>query len=207
MFGRRYPTDANYRRSQATLGLPFRPSSIARGIAMRLADASDDPRERRRLAQLLVDELNAEAGLTGCQVTVADRPQVHRHDGQRLQSKTYGYYNCAFRDGEVSGARIRIYHRTAVRQQVIAPKVFLNTVLHEWMHHFDFAGLRLSRSPHTSGFYARLRALADALQVSFVLPPDPDAALSVLGATPSAREAMGGLDSTAVRDARDSQSR
>ena len=78
--------------------------------------------------------------------------------------------------GKVAWARIRIYHRTAVQQRVIAPKVFLNTLLHEWTHHYDFHGLRLPRSYHTAGFFARLRALADALEVGFVLPPDPDAA-------------------------------
>jgi hypothetical protein len=76
----------------------------------------------------------------------------------------------------VAWARIRIYHRTAVQQRVIAPKVFLNTLLHEWTHHYDFHGLRLPRSYHTAGFFARLRALADALEVGFVLPPDPDPA-------------------------------
>ena len=127
------------------------------------------------------------AGLVACQVTVADRPQVHQHDGRRLQSKTYGYYNCSFRDGAVSGARIRIYHRTAVRQQVIAPKVFLNTVLHEWMHHYDFAALELDRSPHTAGFYTRLRVLADELEVGFVLPPESEPLLSGWDATLNGR--------------------
>ena len=187
MFGRRYSPDATYLRSQASLALPFRPSAVARGITLRLVDASDDHRERRRLGQLLIDQLNADAQLTRCQLTVADRPQVHHHDGQRLQSKTYGYYNCTFDDGAVNGARIRVYHRTAVRQQVISPKVFLNTLLHEWMHHFDFAGLGLSRSPHTAGFYTRLRVLAGALDVAFVLPPDPDAAISVSGVDSAGR--------------------
>ena len=173
MFGRQ-PPDATYLRSQAAAGLPVRPSPVARGLAMRIAGSGDDPRERRRLAQMLVNELDDLAGLEPCQVTVADRAQAHQHDGRRLQSKTYGYYQCTPKQGTVSGARIRIYHRTAVRQQVISPKVFLNTVLHEWVHHFDFSGLRLARSPHTSGFYARLRALADALDVGFVLPPEPD---------------------------------
>jgi hypothetical protein len=200
MFGRPYSPDHTYLRSQAIVSLPFRPSTLARGITMRIVGASDDHRERRRLAQLLVDQLNTEAGLTGCQVTVADRPQVHQHDGQRLQSKTYGYYNCTFDHGEVRAARIRIYHRTAVRRQVIAPKVFLNTVLHEWMHHFDFAGLGLSRSPHTAGFYTRLRALAEALEVAFVLPPDPDAIVSGSGVTLSGRrQAMRGAGSSAAR--------
>ncbi len=57
---------------------------------------------------------------------------------------------------------------------MITPKVFLNTLLHEWVHHYDFDGLQLARSPHTAGFYARLRALAETLDVAFVLPPEPD---------------------------------
>jgi len=175
MFGRRRPAyDTTYVRSQAATGLPVRPSAVARGLALRLLDAGEDHRERCRIAQMLVDELSAGAGLTRCEVAVADKPQVHEHDGRRLQSKTYGYYRCWFEDGRVSRARIRIYHRTARLQKVITAKVFLNTLLHEWVHHFDFDGLRLARSPHTAGFYARLRALADALDVGFVLPPDPD---------------------------------
>ena len=174
MFGRSSRPDETYRRSQRATGLPVRPSVTARGLAERILHSGEDARERRRLAQLLVDELSAEAGLSRVEVAVADKPQVHEHDGQRLQSKTYGYYRCWFEDGRVSRARIRIYHRTARLQKVITAKVFLNTLLHEWVHHFDFDGLRLPRSPHTSGFYARLRALAEALEVGFVLPPEPD---------------------------------
>jgi len=145
------------------------------GLAMGIVDAGADHRERQRLARMLAGELSHLAGLPPCDVVVADRAQVHEHDGRRLQSKTYGYYRCRLQAGVVSGARIRIYHRTAVRQQVISSKVFLNTLLHEWVHHYDFAGLQLARSPHTSGFYTRLRWLAEQLQVSFVLPPEPEA--------------------------------
>ena|SRR5476651_1878887 len=171
MFGRR--PDAAYRRSQSATGLPVKPSPIARGLAVGILDASEDHRERTKIGQLLLDELDALAGLPACELVVADRAQVHAHNGQRLQSKTYGYYRCTFTAGEVTKARIRIYHKTAVRQQVITTKVFLNTLLHEWEHHHDFAGLRLPRSPHTAGFYARLRALADSLEVAFVMPPEP----------------------------------
>jgi hypothetical protein len=171
MFGRR--PDATYRRSQSATGLVVQPSAVARGLAVRIVDASEDPQERRRFGQLLIDELDTLAGLAHCELVVADRAQVHSHNGQRLQSKTYGYYRCTFADGAIKTARIRIYHKTAVRQQVITTKVFLNTLLHEWEHHHDFAGLRLARSPHTAGFYARLRALAGALDVAFVMPPDP----------------------------------
>ena len=175
MFARRRQPDAAYHRSQAAVGLPVRPTPVCRGLALRVLDAGDDHRDRQRVGQLLLDELSTAAGLGPVTLVVADRAQVHEHDGSRLQSRTYGYYRCWFADGRVSRARIRIYHRTAVRQQVITPKVFLNTLLHEWAHHFDFDGLRLPRSPHTAGFYGRLRALADALEVGMVLPPERDA--------------------------------
>jgi hypothetical protein len=170
-------SESSYRRSQAATGVPVRPTPIARGLTLRVLGAGEDAAERERIAQHLIDELSREAGLPPCQVVVPDRPQVHRHDGQRLQSKTYGYYTYRLdAQGKVAWARIRIYHRTAVQQRVIAPKVFLNTLLHEWTHHYDFHGLRLPRSYHTAGFFARLRALADALEVGFVLPADSDAA-------------------------------
>ena len=181
MFGRRTGLDSTYRRSQARTGLPVSPNVIARGLVLSILQAGDDAPQRQRVGQLLVDTLDELAGLPPCTLVVADRAQVHQHNGRRLQSKTYGYYRCRFADGRVSEARIRIYHRTAVRQQVITTKVFLNTLLHEWVHHYDFAGLRLARSPHTAGFYARLRSLADALEAGFVRPPEPDAAAAVAG--------------------------
>ena len=177
MFARRHRTDSTYRLSQARTGVPVNPDAVARGLVMGILGAGEDHRERQRLGQMLINTLDDLAGLPSCLLVVADRPQTHEHDGRRLQSKTYGYYRCWFTGGVVSRARIRIYHRTAVRQQVITTKVFLNTLLHEWVHHYDFAGLRLPRSPHTAGFYARLRALAEALEVSFVLPPEPESAL------------------------------
>ncbi|TMB70042.1 MAG: hypothetical protein E6J51_04160 [Chloroflexi bacterium] len=60
-------------------------------------------------------------------------------------------------------------------QQVLAPKVFLETLLHEWVHHYDFTGLQLDRSPHTSGFFNRIRDLAETLGVGYVTPPKREA--------------------------------
>ncbi len=171
----RWRSESAYARSQCATSAPVRPSPVARGLALAVLEAGDDPSARQRLGQHLLDELSRSSGLPDCRLIVADRPQVHRHDGRRLQSKTYGYYRYqADGQGGLAWARIRIYHRTAVQQRVISPKVFLNTLLHEWVHHWDFHGLRLPRSYHTSGFFKRLRALAEALEVGFVLPPDPD---------------------------------
>jgi hypothetical protein len=180
--------DTAYRRSQRATEVEIDPSPDAIRLAASISAAGDDHKVRERISQQLMDELNAILRLPACKVVVADRAQVHDHDGQRLQSKTYGYYRCEFKDGGVTKARIRIYHRTAVRQQVISPKVYLNTLLHEWSHHYDFAYLKMTRSPHTTGFYKRLRNLAERLRVGYVLPPDPDDPTPVAPPPPPAVE-------------------
>ena len=58
---------------------------------------------------------------------------------------------------------ITVAYKTAVRRQVFAFKTFFDTVIHEFMHHFDAKGLKLARSFHTRGFYLRVRALREAL--------------------------------------------
>ena len=173
MFGRR--PDATYRRSQGATGLPVQPSPVARGLALRIIDRRRTPLNASGSDSSLLDELDALAGLPHCDLVVADRAQVHSHNGQRCRARRTATTDAHSLRCEVKSARIRIYHKTAVRQQVITTKVFLNTLLHEWEHHHDFAGLRLARSPHTAGFYSRLRALAGALEVAFVMPPEPGA--------------------------------
>lgn len=166
--------DSSYRRSQATPEIPLDASERAIELAHAILSGDDSAPGRQQAGQALIDVLNQLVGLPRCELVVADRRQVHEHDGQRVQSRTYGYYRCWSDYGKVSKARIRIYNKTAVRQQIISSKVFLNTLLHEWTHHYDFAGLRLRRSPHTTGFFKRLRTLAMGLGVGFVLPPDPE---------------------------------
>jgi hypothetical protein len=122
--------------------------------------------ERERLGAALLEALNDGFHLPGCGLTVAPRAQTHATDSRgRLAQKTYGYYRCRIpQPGAVpERCAIRIYHLTAIRSQVLAPTAFTSTLLHEWTHHFDFTGLRLGRSPHTRGFYARLAWLTTAL--------------------------------------------
>src|SRR5579871_3044551 len=96
MFARRPHTDMAYRVSQERTGVPVHPDAVARGLVMGILGSGEDHRERQRLGQMLIDALDELAGLTACSLVVARRPQVHAHDGQRLQSKTYGYYRCWF---------------------------------------------------------------------------------------------------------------
>jgi hypothetical protein len=166
-------SNLDYERSQAVVELPHLPPAAARTLVSSLFD-SQLLREREQLAVALLEVLNDSFGLPSVRLVVADRAQTHATDQSgRLAQKTYGYYRCRLPHKGAAPERcaIRIYHRTAIRQQVLAPGAFVNTLLHEWTHHFDFAALGLSRSPHTAGFFTRLRWLATAVDAARVLPP------------------------------------
>ncbi len=156
--------DQDYDRSQGVLALPKPPPPAAQALITALLDSSE-VRERLRLGDALLEALNDHFSLPACRLVIADRAQTHATDQRgRLARKTYGYYRCHLPHPGALPERcaIRIYHRTAIREQVLAPGAFVQTLLHEWTHHFDFTGLRLTRSPHTAGFYARLRWLVSA---------------------------------------------
>src|SRR5437588_4635280 len=167
-----------YERSKGVETVSWREFPLGKGIALAILD---EPAAAGRQAkgQALLDVLDEAAGLPPCKLAVADRPQRHRTRGGRLEVKTYGYYRIAWEATPRRGT-IRIYNLTAIRQQVLAPKVFLETLLHEWVHHYDFTGLQLDRSPHTSGLFARIRDLAETLGVGFVAPPKRELSSSAI---------------------------
>ena len=167
---------SSYERSKGVETVTWREFPLGKGIALAILDESTAA-GRQQKGQALLDVLDEAAGLPPCKLTVADRPQRHRKREGRLELKTYGYYRIAWESTPRRGS-IRIYNLTAIRQQVLAPKVFLETLLHEWVHHYDFTGLELDRSPHTSGFFNRIRDLAETLGVGFVAPPKREMATS-----------------------------
>jgi hypothetical protein len=50
---------------------------------------------------------------------------------------------------------IILWMRTAQRHDVVKPKTFVRTLVHELGHYLDYALLRLGESFHTSGFFRR----------------------------------------------------
>ncbi|MBV8771154.1 MAG: hypothetical protein JO166_02320 [Deltaproteobacteria bacterium] len=71
--------------------------------------------------------------------------------------------------GSSSGAPLIIlWMRTAQRHDVVKPRTFLRTLMHELVHHLDYAQLRLDESFHTAGFYRR-----ESFLVRVLLPPLP----------------------------------
>lgn len=78
--------------------------------------------------------------------------QPHRTREGVTTYKLYGDY-------DLEAQRIRVWLRTAIREQVSTPKSFLSTLVHEFCHHLDCVGLGLLETPHTRGFYHRVDQL------------------------------------------------
>ena len=51
--------------------------------------------------------------------------------------------------------RIVLWMRTAERHEVVKPRTFVRTLMHELVHYFDYSVLKLEDSFHTRGFFAR----------------------------------------------------
>lgn len=150
----RFSSTSNYKRSNAIVTVDFPVSTTARQLAQEIL-RSTDARRRQRDSSNLLDELSDCAKIDICNVKVSDTQQYHRRRNGRTVFKRYGYYRPKSR-------HIYIQNRTAVRGQILAGKTFLDTLLHEWLHHYDTCKLRL-HSIHTSGFFTRLNSLKEKL--------------------------------------------
>lgn len=108
----------------------------------------------QQICQSIVDTLLVAFKLPAVRVVVlAKRPSNHT-------GELHGLY-----EGEEGGqlAKISIWMRTAQRQQIVAYKTFLRTLLHEFCHHIDFELYKFPESFHTEGFYKRESMLLNRL--------------------------------------------
>lgn len=146
----------NYEKSNAVAHVDFMPSKRAERIARKIL-ASFLYSEREKLAYFLINELSYNAGIERLYVEVTDTRQWHRRARGRMAVRKYGSYHPGMK-------HISIQNRTAVFAKEVAPKTFLDTLLHEWMHHYDYKKLHLN-SIHTKGFYERIRSLEKELSL------------------------------------------
>ncbi|MBQ2441480.1 MAG: hypothetical protein II502_04730, partial [Paludibacteraceae bacterium] len=100
----------------------------------------------------LINYLCGKFHIPTASVTVLNKPQPHAtgYNG-KLKAKTFGVYKTGL-------MTITIYNQTAIKKQTISIKVFAETLLHEFMHHYDCEYLRIA-SLHTAGFYKRISDL------------------------------------------------
>ncbi|MFA6526490.1 MAG: hypothetical protein WCT26_03730 [Candidatus Buchananbacteria bacterium] len=148
--------NANYARSNSISNVKFLPSDLALQLSSKIL-ISFEADDRQRLSEALLDELSDAAGIDVVEVAVTDENQVHKRRGSRIIMKKYGSYR--------PGSKIiNISNRTAARGQILASKSFLDTLLHEWIHHYDTYKLKIN-SIHSKGFYGRLNDLKIKLKI------------------------------------------
>jgi len=109
--------------------------------------------DRQIIGQELLDYLCKKYKINGVRLAVLDknRPSVCRGRGEKHGD--YMIYSC----------NIRVWNRTCKRGEIISIKSFIDTLLHEFMHHYDYRYLKLGNSLHTAGFYKRISDLKDKL--------------------------------------------
>lgn len=71
-------------------------------------------------------------------------------------AQVYGKYYPVVKD-------IVVYNTTAKTKKKISIKSFYDTLLHEFIHHYDYYMLKFDNSPHTKGFYMRISDLKEKL--------------------------------------------
>src|SRR5438034_791968 len=162
---------ADYTRSNRIRTLPLSDPEQAARASQRLLDARD-ALSRRHLGSELLAVLASQTGVPLPELVVPDEHQPHRRSGGRIVYSLQGDYRrrapsaddpTVARGGRPRG-RIRVLNRTPARGDVVRPSAFLNTLLHEFCHHYDAERLGILHSFHTSGFYARIRHLRDQIE-------------------------------------------
>lgn len=146
--------ERDYHRSNLILQIDYQPSRATRRLAQALLDINPDRRED--LSVKLLNRLALELKVPRVNLNFLNKPQKHRRRNGKLMYKEYAHYH--------PDRGITIYNKTAVRQQYLAPKSYLDTLVHEFMHHLDYELLKLHYTYHTKGFYSRLGDLMGKLQ-------------------------------------------
>jgi len=81
----------------------------------------------------------------------------HKRRENRLCAQLFGWYKPA-------KLHLHVYKFTAVQKKERATKSVLNVFIHEMTHHIDNVKFGMPQSPHTKGFYRRMRQLENALK-------------------------------------------
>ena len=144
-----------YRASDEIESLRLRdPKSIA-DIAAQLEAAleAEDQKSTARICNALVTEICIGPGVPTVRVRVLrKRPSTAREE-------LHGQYERTHSNRANKPAEITVWMRTARRNQVVAFRTFLRTLLHELCHHLDYEFLKLEDSFHTEGFFKRESSL------------------------------------------------
>lgn len=141
-----------YERSESIsrLALPSDPSFAPLVQRIEQALAGDDRAGAESAARALVDRICIHLQVPRVSVSVLGKRPA---DGS---GELHGIYR-----GNADRGRdtITVWMRTAKRKDVVAPRTFVRTLLHEVAHHLDVRALGLPSSFHSKGFYQRESSL------------------------------------------------
>jgi len=139
---------AIYRKSDAIAGIALPQAELLQPLMPLLAEAlaAEDRSAVRVASNQLCTGVGRMLGVAPVRVDVlAVRPQ-------RGGGELHGLYT-------VDPPRIQVWMRTAHHKRVVAYKTYVRTLLHELLHHLDYAYLGLADSFHTEGFFKRESSL------------------------------------------------
>jgi len=150
-----------YDRSSAISSIPVRVSPrLARAVTLlpvalgtEYSTAAEKVAKVTKVAQVICDEICDALRVGKLRVSVKGVRPVHD------DAEYHGLYVSRGRVQEIS-----VWMYTAKRRQVVAPRTFLRTLLHEVVHHLDYTLLRLGESFHTEGFFQRESSLVHQLE-------------------------------------------
>jgi hypothetical protein len=122
---------------------------------------SGAPPRIERAAQSLADRICALMAVAGVRVEVRG---VRPHN---TRGELHGIFYPRGPSQRPGAPLIILWMRTAQRHDVVKPKTFLRTLMHEFGHYLDYALLRLDDSFHTGGFFRR-----ESFLVRTLCPPE-----------------------------------
>ena len=153
-----------YLKSDAIDRFALTPSPAAFAMVAALMDALEGgaPSIVQRAAQILLNELCRLLGAHPVRVEVRSvRPRNARGELHGLFYPRAPVRSAATTVRSMAATRpsgeplIVLWMRTAQRHDVVKPRTFLRTLMHELGHYLDYAHLKLNDSYHTGGFFKR----------------------------------------------------
>ena len=144
---------AQFRDSERLTRIELPPTSRLPQLAQ-VIDSVMKEGTREQVRRACAEFVSAAAALYGVRA-----PEVRALAARPLRVRDGGWQTELFGDYSIGNVLIRIWTRTAVRNQVTSFGTFLSTLCHEFCHHLDCQKLGFTRSPHTLGFYERAAML------------------------------------------------
>lgn len=146
----------NYTKSNKIVEVSLNKFRSAEYLKMVNHDAKD-AKERYKCTYDLLHYLCDKFNISMPRLIITDRIARHTIQNGVLKSKVLGSY-------QPFGKTITLYNLTPMRKQIVSSKSLTGTLLHEFMHHYDYEVLKMSQSLHTKGFYMRISDLENKLK-------------------------------------------